>query len=293
MGEGERDYIDAGRRADPARRTRGAVGFVPALATFAAAAVLALVIAYWGWQLFGPAPVHVVSPPPSAPAATIVASHLFGRAEGGPSEAQAAGGELPADTRLLGIIASTSERSYALFHLAAGPRLVAEGEEVTQGVRLVSIAPDTITVRDARGERRFALRPAAGSASTSGRAGAPPPALAAASHSCAPPPGFQGSVVRLNTELLGGLTTDAGPWRAMLAPSDSGLVVREGNGFGAMLGLEAGDQIAQANGIALRVPDDVAAAVIRPLVANQGVRIVGSRGGARHELWLANIACAG
>jgi type II secretion system (T2SS) protein C len=296
VGEGERDYIDARRSAD---RVRGGVGFVPALATFAAAAVLALVVAYWGWQLFGPTPPHIVPSPPTDPVATIVTSHIFGRAADASNETQPAGGDLPADARLLGIIASTSERSYALFHLATGPRLVAEGEEVTQGVRLVSIARDAITVRDASGERRFALRAVTGSAtapataSSTGAGAGTASALAAASRSCAPPPGFQGNVVRLNAELLGGLTSDAGPWRALLAPSESGLVVRDGNGFGTMLGLQAGDRIAQANGIALRVPDDVAAAVIRPLVANQGVRIVGSRAGARHELWLANIACAG
>jgi hypothetical protein len=49
----------------------------------------------------------------------------------------------------------------------------------------------------------------------------------------------------------------------------------------------------QANGIALQVPDDVPSAVIRPLIANQGVRIVGSRAGTTRELWLANTACAG
>ena len=60
-----------------------------------------------------------------------------------------------------------------------------------------------------------------------------------------------------------------------------------------MLGLRSGDRIAQANGIALAAPDDVPSVVIRPLIANQGVRVVGSRGGTPHELWLANIACAG
>jgi type II secretory pathway component PulC len=60
-----------------------------------------------------------------------------------------------------------------------------------------------------------------------------------------------------------------------------------------MLGLKAGDRIAQANGIALRVPDDVTSAVIRPLIANQGVRVIGSRDGAPQEVWLANVACAG
>jgi hypothetical protein len=33
--------------------------------------------------------------------------------------------------------------------------------------------------------------------------------------------------------------------------------------------------------------------VIHPLIANQGVRLVGSRDGAKQELWLANVACAG
>jgi len=99
--------------------------------------------------------------------------------------------------------------------------------------------------------------------------------------------------VKINAELLGGLSGDAGPWRALLASTGDALVVREDGGFAAMLGLRAGDRITQANGIALRVPDDVASAVVRPLAANQGVRVVGSRGGTKHELWLANVACAG
>jgi hypothetical protein len=110
---------------------------------------------------------------------------------------------------------------------------------------------------------------------------------------CAPPPGFRGSVVRLNAELLGGMAGDAAPWRALLAPIPGGLVVRESGGFGAMLGLRSGDRIAQANGIALADPDDVTAAVIRPLIANRGVRLIGARDGVTQELWLANVACAG
>ena len=43
----------------------------------------------------------------------------------------------------------------------------------------------------------------------------------------------------------------------------------------------------------LRVPEDIASAVIRPLIANQGVRVVGARGGTPQEVWLANVACAG
>jgi hypothetical protein len=287
--------------ASPPRACAGYARVAPLAATLAAACALALVIAYWGWELFGPSPVHVVAPPPADPAAAIVAAHVFGRVDGASRDAGPAAANLPGDTRLLGIIASANERGYALFRLPSGPRVVAEGQDVTNGVRLVAIAPDAITLRDASGERRFALRSNAASNASKSLvastrmidASSDGPRVALASKSCAPPSGFQGNVVRLNTELLGGLTGDAGPWRTLLASSDSGLIVRDGNGFGAMLGLQAGDRIAQANGIALRVPDDVASAVIRPLVANQGVRIVGSRAGTRQELWLANIACAG
>ena len=265
-----------------------------ALATFAAFCALALVVAYWGWQFFGPAPVPVVVAPPANPVAAIVDAHLFGAS--GSQHGPAAGATLPGDARLLGIIATPNERGYALFRLATGPVLVGEGEEIAQGVRLVSIAPEAITIRDGSGERRLELRDVAAAFAAPPAAAATRVAATAAkapSRGCAPPPGFQGNVVRLNTELLAGLTGSNGPWTSLLAAADGGLVVRGGNGFGALLGLQPGDRIAQANGIALRVPDDVAAAVVRPLVANQGVRIVGSRAGARHELWLANIACAG
>jgi len=288
-------------------RPRGSTGYIrvaAVLATLIAACALALVTAYWAWQLFGPKPVHVIAPPPADPAATIVGAHLFGTASDDKPVARSTGGTLPADARLLGIIATPDDRGYALFRLPAGPILVAEGQEVVQGVRIASIAPDAITVRDASGERRYDLRDPA-KAPTASAAGATVASsgtrLASANgrgtpaidRACAPPSDFHGNVIRLNTELLAGLTGDKGPWTSLLASADGGLVVRDGNGFGALLGLQAGDRIAQANGIALRAPDDVAATVIRPLVANQGVRIIGSRAGARQELWLANIACAG
>jgi hypothetical protein len=100
-------------------------------------------------------------------------------------------------------------------------------------------------------------------------------------------------VVRLNTELMGGLGADSVPWNTLLTPVEGGLLVREDNGFAAMLGLRAGDRLAQANGIALGVPEDVASAIVRPLVANQGVRLIGARNGLTQEMWLANAACAG
>lgn len=272
--------------------------FVAAFATFAAACALALVIAYWGWQLFGPAVVHIPAPAPADPAATIIAANPFHGGEAAPEVSTPADAVLAGDARLLGIIAEPQQKGYALFRLPSGPKLVAQGEMIATGVTLVSVQPDAITIRDGAGERRLVLRPTATVTSPSSKTPMPSGvadmrARTAATASCAPPAGFRGTVVRLNAELLGGLAGDAAPWRALVASSPGGLVVRDNGGFGAMLGLKSGDQIAQANGIALRVPDDVTSAVIHPLIANQGVRLVGSRDGAKQELWLANVACAG
>jgi len=293
--------------------------FVSAIATFVAGAALALVLAWWGWRIFGPAPVHIETPAPADPAAAILAADLF-RSAGTAVAGAPAASMLPHDARLLGIIAQSAQQGYALFHLPSGPRLVAKGQEIVPGATLVSVDADAITIRDGAGERRLILRGPATAATSSSRPttaapasrstattpvsrstaatpGASKPLLAtsrkAATATCAPPAGFRGNVVRLNAELLGGLSADAGPWRTLLTAGDGGLVVRDSGGFSAMLGLKSGDRIKQANGIALRVPDDVTAAIIRPLIADQGVRIISSRAGATQELWLANVACAG
>ena len=279
-----------------------ATRFASALATFVAGCVLALVVAYWGWRLFGPAPLHLSAPAPADPVATIIAADLFNGHAAGRAPADApAQGMLAGDARLVGIIAQPAQHGYALFRFPGGAKLVAQGEQIAPGVTLVSIESFAITIRDASGEHRLPLRENAAAARTAASAprvrtasaSASVPRGAARTATCAPPAGFHGNVVRINAELLGGLSGEAGPWRTLLAPAAGGLVVREEGGFGAMLGLKSGDRIAQANGIALRVPDDVTSAVIRPLIANQGVRVVGSRGGTKHELWLANIACAG
>ena len=270
--------------------------FVSAFATLVAGAALALVIAYWGWELFGPAVVHIPAPAPPDPAATIIAANLFHGAA--PTPNAPADAVLAADTRLLGIIAEPQQKGYALFHLPGGARLVAQGDTISAGVTLVSVQADAVVIRDGAGERRFVLRPSAASSGAPPKAPMPSggpqiQARAASTTTCAPPAGFRGTVVRLNAELLGGLAGDAAPWRALVASGPGGLVVRDNGGFGAMLGLKSGDEIAQANGIALSVPEDVTRAVIRPLIANQGVRLVGSRDGTKQELWLANVACAG
>jgi type II secretory pathway component PulC len=273
--------------------------FAASLATLAAGAALALVIAYWGWQMLGPSAVHIAPAAPLNPAATIVAANLFGQGDQQRSpQPVTRGAELAGDTKLLGIIAESGDRGYALFRTATGAKLVAQGSEIASGVTLVSVQRDGVTIRDGAGEHRYALRTsapaAARTAATASSVNAARAAVTArANATCAPPAGFRGSVVKLNAELLGGLGADAVQWPALLEPITGGLVVRADNGFAAMLGLKSGDRLAQANGIALTAPDDVATAIIKPLVANQGVRLIGARDGATQELWLANVACAG
>ena len=275
--------------------------FISALATFVAAAALAGVVAYWGWQALGPSVVHVGIAEPANPAATIVAANLFGRdAQTGAAPLASSSPVLGNDTRLLGIISEDDRHGYALFRGPAGARLVAQGQEIASGVLLVSIDTSAVTIRDGAGERRMPLRTEPsrdGTSAPRAPSTAPAPSLATArvapNRSCAPPAGFSGTVVRLNTELMSGAGSDSMQWNRLLAPVEGGLVVREDNGFGAMLGLKTGDRIAQANGIALSVPDDVSTAIVRPLVGNQGVRLIGSRNGLTQEMWLANVACAG
>ena len=267
------------------------------LATLVAGFVLALVVAYWGWQIAAPPPAHVAVRAPTDPVTTIVAADLFG-GHAPASDNDASQAMLPAEARLLGVIAEPAQHGYALFKLPSGFRLVAQGETIVPGVMLAAIEPLGVTIREGGRERRFALARDAVGPTTNGTQTAARTAVASArgtprNATCAPPADFSGNVVKVNAELLGGLSGDAGPWRTLLASAGDALVVRDDGGFAAMLGLRAGDRITQANGIALRVPDDVASAVIRPLAANQGVRIVGSRGGTKHELWLANVACAG
>ena len=272
--------------------------FLAAIATLAASSLLAAVVAWWGWRLVGPAAVHIAPAAPADPAATLVSENLFG-AGSRPAAAGTPGSEatLAGNARLLGIIAEPQLKGYALFSLAGVPKVVAAGQEISPGVKITAIAPDTVTVLEGATERRLRLRPehgaaASGAAAAVGAVQASARATAASVPSCAPPPGFRGPVIRLNAELLGGLGSDSAPWRTMFAPTPQGLVVTRESGYSAMLGLKAGDRIAQANGIALRSPDDVTSAVLRPLIANQGVRLAGMRSGAPQELWLANAACS-
>jgi len=272
--------------ASPSRHWRA----LALVATLAALTLVAFVVAYWLWQLFGPARVHIPPTTPDDPASVLLASGLFtGGAAPSSATTDATPQALGGDARLLGVFAEEGDRGYALFRLASGPKLVAAGQEIAPGATLVAVRPDGIVVREAVGERSIGLRNAQ-----------PRSALAvparqektpASRATCAPPSGFKGQVVALNAELMNGLIAQPDSWRALLEPSTDALLVRDESGFAGMLGLKRGDRIEQANGIALSSADDVVSAVLRPLAANQPVRLTGSRDGQPRELWLRNTAC--
>ena len=266
------------------------------LATLAAFALFAFVAARWLWLALGPAPLQIAPAPPADPAATLIASGLFRGT--GPTAAPASEPvqSLAGDTRLLGVLAKRDGEGYALFRLASGPKVVARGQEIVTGVTLTAVQPDSITVRESGRERVIGLRQPAGERqkpATGARSADAAKKIASRAPDCTPPPGFKGQTVSLNAELLSGLIETPESWRAIVVPDGGALVVRDASGFAAMLGLQAGDRIEQANGIALTDPADVAGAVLRPLQSNQGVRLTGTRGGHPRELWLINVgACA-
>jgi len=66
------------------------------------------------------------------------------------------------------------------------------------------------------------------------------------------------------------------------------LAVRADSGFATMLAMKKGDRLVQANGVALTAPEDVVSAVLRPLAAQQPVRVIGSRDGQPREWLLLN-----
>jgi len=256
------------------------------LANLAAFAVLAAVLAYWGWRWFGPQPVRLPPAPVATPSAVFAVSPPFGAGTSSPAP-MTEPTVLAGDTRLLGVLSERDGRGRALFRFGDGSaRLVSAGDPLPSGATLVAVRPDGVTIRDAGGERAIALRaqpakPAGGS--SRGAASGP-------SSACTLPANYKGPVVRLNAELVQGLIAQPETLRATADASDGALVIRDEAGFAALLGMKKGDRIAQANGIALRSPDDVVVAVLRPLAASQPVRLVGSRGSEPRELMLLNAS---
>jgi hypothetical protein len=163
-------------------------------------------------------------------------------------------------------------------------RLAWTGESLGEVGTLVAVHPEGVTLRGPTGERSMPLR------LTVAAAGASP---ATARAPCVPP-GFRGPVVRLNAELVAGLIQQPGSLAPVAEPKDGALVVLDESGFAGMLGLRKGDRVAHANGIALRSTDDVVLAILRPLAANQAVRVVGQRGNEPREFVIVNAsACRG
>jgi general secretion pathway protein C len=269
------------------------------LATVLAAALLALAIADGFWRLAGPAPVTVPpAPPPDSVVAVFAGAPLFGGATAAPEAGRAAplvAASAPGDLRLLGVIAGRDGGGHALFRLAdRGPVLIPAGQDVIPGVRLDAVFADRVRLTGHGETREILLRqavPLASPAATAPAASAARPA--ALNAACAPPAGFKGPVYRINAELLSGMAAQPQSWKDVLGESAAGLVVREGGGFAAMLGLKPGDRLREANGIALSANGDLIAAVVRPLQGSQPVRVRGTREGAPLELLLVNAsACA-
>ncbi|MEO8847010.1 MAG: hypothetical protein ABI440_00040 [Casimicrobiaceae bacterium] len=275
-------------------RARVALDLAPALALAAAVLLLAWVVIFWGWRWAAPAPEHVIPAEPRNPLAAIVASGWLA-AENRATTGAPVTSTLSGDVRLMGVFAEADGGGYALFHLPTGAKLVRKGGVIADGSTLVDIAPWTIRIRDAGGERSIALLPSSPRGATAAQ---PPTRIAAPSRrslACAPPPGFSGQVVKLNAELLQGLATQPDALRAIVTPvAGGGMSVRDGSGFAQMIGLKPGDRVRLANGIPLRSADDVLAAVLTPLIANQQVRLSGTRDGHAREMLLQNAGtCPG
>jgi len=239
-----------------------------------ALALLALVLAYWGWRWFGPVPVNI---PPLVVdgdfTRRIGEAHLFGAAA---HTVEANEPAAPSELRLLGVFAQRNGQGYALFRAGArGPVFVATGSDAAPGVRLESVKPGSVTLVEGGVRREIALRGPA----QSDKARAPASAVSAksASTACAAPAGFSGPVIRLNAELLSGMIGAPDTWKALLQPGAGGLIVRDQSGFAGMMGLRNGDHVERANGIALAIPDDIGAAVLKPLTRSQPVWVSGVR----------------
>lgn len=299
---------------------------VATAALIAAMALAAAVLAHWGWRWFGPAPE--VAPPAPTPvrwSETLATSNPFGHAGAGPrggnaaaapAAAGAGGAVLAGGTRLLGVMAAADGDGWALFRLGdRGAVLARRGQEFAPETTLTAVRPEGVSIRDHGQDRDLLLRaPVAATATAAGggpagatsvgrAAGATGATSSSATRTaCALPAGFRGPVLRVNAELLTGMGAQPDAWRALLVAAPAGgeqgaqrgLAVRDESGFGAMLGLRAGDRLTLANGIPLAAPDDVLAAVVKPLTANLPVRVSGTRDGKPAEwLFLNAGACPG
>ena len=117
---------------------------VVSAATFAAVALLGLVLAYWTWVLLAP-------PQEPRALATVATGERMGAAHGlfgSAPRSQTAAAPTGIAVRLLGVVAAGDGRSgYAVMQLAGGQSLaVREGEEVGPGIRLVAVDSRQVTL---------------------------------------------------------------------------------------------------------------------------------------------------
>ena len=253
----------------------------------AALALLAIVLAYWGWRWFGPASVIIPqSDTQGEYTRRISATHLFGTRA--PVAAAGEPAAVSSELRLLGVFAQQDGRGYALFRGARGALFAAAGTDVVPGVRVEAVWPGGVTLIESGARREIALRSAAPTdkTRTAMASSAQKPAT------CAAPAGFAGQIVRLNAELLSGMIKAPDTWKALLQPGPGGLVVRDQSGFAGMMGLRNGDHVERANGIALAIPEDIGATVLQPLTRSQSVWVTGARDGKAQQWFYLNAgAC--
>ena len=152
-------------------------------------AALCAITAYWALQLLAPrapmAPSGSVAQAP-APPDLRVASQLFGGAAAAPAATAA-----QVNIQVVGVVAA-GERGVALLAVEGRPsKPFAVGELVTEGVRVVAVAPDAVTLTR-YGQPATLPAPARGSVavltSNAGRAAAESAAASAAGQAPPPPP---------------------------------------------------------------------------------------------------------
>ena len=121
---------------------------VVSLVTFAALALLGLVLAYWTWAWLAPRPELRAQAAVQADGRVEAAYGLFGSAQRGQNIAAPAASAV----RLLGVVAASGSRSgsqssYAVFRLDAKQTVaVREGGEIEPGVRLAEVHADHVVL---------------------------------------------------------------------------------------------------------------------------------------------------
>jgi hypothetical protein len=186
------------------------------------------------------------------------------------------------------VFAGGDGKGQALFRFAdRGPVLVRSGEDIAKDVTLLEVRPDGVRVRDHGETRDLRLRTGAVTAQA-------PPGARASSAACAVPAGYAGPVYRINAELLTGIAARPDGWTMLLTPVPGGLALKDGSPAASMLGMKAGDRMAQANGIALKGVEDIVVAFVKPLVGSQPVHVAGLRDGKPASWLFVNAgACPG